>query len=75
MAKFNQAFKVQCVKKVLSKRSDQTVKDIADQLGVGYSTLQKWIRFKKGTDLFLKINLSPFSFFGSPPAKPGVYFN
>ena len=38
-------------KKVLSKRSDQTVKDIADQLGVGYSTLQTWIRLAKNNEL------------------------
>ena len=51
MAKFNQAFKVQCVKKVLSKHSAQTVKDIANHLGVGYSTLQKWIRLAKNNEL------------------------
>jgi len=51
MAKFNRAFKVQCVEKALSKHSDQTVKDIADHLGVGYSTLQKWIRLAKNNEL------------------------
>ncbi len=51
MALFSQAFKVQSVEKALSKHSDQTVKDIADHLGVGYSTLQKWIRLAKKNKL------------------------
>jgi transposase-like protein len=51
MLRFNQEFKVQSVQKVLSKRSDQTQKDIADNLGVGHSTLQKWIRLAKENKL------------------------
>ncbi len=51
MAKFNQAFKVQCVEKALSKHSDQTLKNITNHLGVGYSTLQKWIRLAKNNEL------------------------
>ena len=38
MAVFTQAFKA------LSKRPEQTLKEIATMLGVGYSTLQTWIR-------------------------------
>lgn len=44
MSRYNQEFKVQSVEKVLSRKSDQTVKTIAKDLGVGYSTLQRWIQ-------------------------------
>ncbi len=51
MARSTQEFKVQSVKKVLSRRADQTQKEIADNLGVGLSTLQKWIRLAKDNQL------------------------
>jgi len=51
MAKFTHEFKVQSVEKTLSRRRDQTVKNIADDLGVGCSTLQKWIRLAKDNKL------------------------
>ncbi len=51
MARYTQEFKVQSVKKVLSRRADQTQKDIADNLGVGLSTLQKWKRLAKDNQL------------------------
>ena len=51
MALFSQAFKVQSVEKAFSRRPDQTLKKIADDLGVGYSTLQKWIRLAKQNKL------------------------
>lgn len=51
MAIFTQEFKVQSVKKALSKRPEQTLKYIADDLGVGYSTLQTWIRLAKHNKL------------------------
>ena len=51
MVIFSQEFKVQSVEKALSKRSDQTLKKIADDLGVGYSTLQKWLRLAKNNQL------------------------
>ena len=51
MLRFSQEFKVQSVQKVLSKRNDQTQKEIADNLGVGHSTLQKWIRLAKENKL------------------------
>ncbi len=44
MTTYNQEFKVQSVEKALSRRADQTLKDIAEDLQVGYSTLQRWIR-------------------------------
>ena len=51
MARFTQEFKVQSVEKALSRRPDQTLKKIADNLGVGHSTLQKWIRLAKDNKL------------------------
>ena len=51
MTVFTQAFKVQSVEKALSKRPEQTLKEIAAMLGVGYSTLQTWIRLAKDNKL------------------------
>lgn len=51
MASFTQKFKVQSVEKALSRGSEQTLNSIADELGVGYSTLQKWIRLAKNNQL------------------------
>ena len=51
MARFSKEFKVQSVEKALSKKSNQTLGNIADSLGVGYSTLSKWIRLAKDNKL------------------------
>jgi transposase-like protein len=51
MAVYSQEFKVQSVEKAISNRSKQTLKKIAEDLGVGYSTLQKWIRLAKNNKL------------------------
>ena len=51
MLKFTQEFKEQSVEKALSKRPEQTVINIAEDLGVGYSTLQTWIRLAKKNKL------------------------
>jgi transposase-like protein len=51
MSAFSQAFKVQSVEKALSRRPDQTLNNIADDLRVGYSTLQTWIRLAKQNKL------------------------
>ena len=51
MARFSQEFKVQSVEKALSRSSNQTLKNISDSLGVGQSTLQKWIRLAKDNKL------------------------
>jgi transposase-like protein len=40
---FTEAFKEQAVKKALA-RDNKTLKQVAKELNVGYSTLQKWIR-------------------------------
>ena len=42
-AKFTPSFKIQAVEKALSRAEDVSLSDIADALGVGYSTLSKWI--------------------------------
>ena len=41
--RFNQSFKIQAVEKALSRSSGTTLKDVASSLGVGCSTLEKWI--------------------------------
>ena len=51
MAKFSQEFKVQSVEKALSRSPDQTLKELSDSLGVGQSTLGKWIRLAKDNQL------------------------
>ncbi len=51
MARSTQEFKVQSVEKALSRRADQTLKNIADDLRVGQSTLQRWIRLAKDNKL------------------------
>lgn len=42
-ARFTQSFKIQAVEKTLNRGEGVTVQDIADALGVGHSTLGKWI--------------------------------
>lgn len=42
-ARFTQSFKIQAVEKAHGRAHDMTVKDIADELGVGHSTLGKWM--------------------------------
>lgn len=64
MARFTQQFKVQSVEKALSRRADQTLKNIADDLCVGQSTLQRWIRLAK--DNKLEKSESPMSKEKSP---------
>jgi transposase-like protein len=42
-ARFTQSFKIQAVEKALSCPEETSLKEIAENLGVGYSTLGKWI--------------------------------
>ena len=42
-ARFTQSFKIQAVEKALSRSDVTTLKDVADALGVGQSTLNRWI--------------------------------
>jgi len=51
MTKYNQEFKEQAVRKVLSKNTNKSVKEIANELAVGYSTLQKWVVKAKNNTL------------------------
>ena len=51
MASYSQEFKVQSVEKALSRRDDQTLNTIADDLRIGYSTLQRWIHLAKKNKL------------------------
>jgi transposase-like protein len=49
--KFNQSFKVQAVEKALNRGEGVGIENIAKELGVGFSTLQKWIRLSKDQNL------------------------
>ena len=42
-ARFNQSFKIQAVEKALSRSGVTTLKEVADSLGIGCSTLNKWM--------------------------------
>lgn len=48
---FSQSFKIQAVEKALNRKNDIKLKDVAESLGVGHSTLQKWIRQSKNQQL------------------------
>ena len=50
-AKFTQSFKTQAVEKALCRTDGVRIEEIADNLGVGFSTLQKWIRLSKKQQL------------------------
>ncbi len=41
--KYSQSFKTQAVEKSLNRQEGTGIKQIADSLGVGYSTLERWI--------------------------------
>jgi transposase-like protein len=41
--KFTQSFKVQAVEKALNRSNVTSLKEVSDALGIGHSTLQKWI--------------------------------
>ncbi|MFT5082108.1 MAG: transposase [Lentisphaeria bacterium] len=41
--KFTQSFKIQAVEKALLRPNGVTIKEVADGLGVGHSTLGKWL--------------------------------
>ena len=50
-ALFTHSFKIQAVEKALNRKRDISIKDVAETLGVGYSTLQKWIRQTRDQEL------------------------
>lgn len=43
-ARFTQSFRKQAVEKAVSRAEGISVRELSNQLGVGYSTLQKWIK-------------------------------
>jgi transposase-like protein len=57
-AKFSQSFKKQAVKKALMREDGVSVKAIAKEISVGYSTLQKWIVQTKNHELESSDDLS-----------------
>ena len=46
-----QSFKMQAVEKALSRAAGITLKEIVDELGIGRSTLEKWVRDARNNDL------------------------
>ncbi|MBH0077857.1 transposase [Pseudoalteromonas sp. SWYJ118] len=54
--RFTPEFKVHAVEKVLSQCDDVRLEDIALDLGIGYSTLQRWIALAKNHELETKNN-------------------
>jgi len=51
MAIYSQEFRVQSVEKALSRSKEKTLNNIADDLHIGYSTLQRWIYLAKKNKL------------------------
>ena len=50
-ARFNQSFKIQAVEKALSRSNGTTLEQVAVALGVGHSTLQKWMAQSRAQEL------------------------
>ena len=48
---YTQSFKIQAVEKALSRANGISLKMIVDELGVGYSTLGKWMKDAKSNKL------------------------
>ena len=48
--KYTDSFKVQAVEKALTRSKGVSVRDVSESLGVGFSTLQKWIRQSKNQE-------------------------
>lgn len=59
--RFTQEFKSHAVEKALSQCDDVRQEDIADDLGVGYSTLQRWIALAKKHELETQNNGNPMT--------------
>lgn len=53
-ARFTQSFKIQAVEKVLSRTEETSIEEVAKSLGVGYSTIQKWLAQSRNQELELK---------------------
>ena len=63
-ARYTQSFKIQAVEKALSCAVDTSVLEVANMLGVGYSTLNRWIaksrnnEFDETTNQLTRINMT-----------------
>lgn len=51
MLKYNQEFKKQCVEKSFSGKGKKSQKELATNLGIGLSTLNRWINLAKANKL------------------------
>jgi transposase-like protein len=49
--RFSQSFKMQAVEKALNRSNETTQQEIADELGIGLSTLGKWIIKSRNNEL------------------------
>ncbi len=49
--RFSQSFKIQAVEKALSRSNETTQQEVADELGIGLSTLGKWIIKSRNNEL------------------------
>ena len=49
--RFSESFKIQAVKKALNRSDVTTIQNVADELGVGNSTLGKWIIKSRNNEL------------------------
>ena len=48
--KYTDSFKIHAVEKVLNRSNGVNVRDVSESLGIGFSTLQKWIRQSKNQE-------------------------
>jgi len=55
-AKFTQSFKLQAVEKALNRSDGTSLETVAASLGVGYSTLQKWMAKSRNHELESDMN-------------------
>ena len=60
-ARFTQSFKIQAVEKALGRTEGTSLQAIAEALGVGYSTLEKWIRQSRDQELETAMNIDTMS--------------
>jgi len=49
--KFSQSFKKQAVEKALNRQDNTTLKEVADSLGIGLSSLTRWTLQAKNQEL------------------------
>jgi transposase len=63
-ARFTQSFKIQAVEKALSRTDDTSIREVAKMLGVGYSTLTRWIvksrnnEFDEATNQLIRMDMA-----------------